>query len=35
MKWLFEHVTDNRYVVATFLVLVVVNAFAIQAGYYR
>lgn len=35
MKWLSEHVGDNRYVVATFLALAVINALAIQAGLYR
>ncbi len=35
MKWLSEHWTDNRYVVALFLVLVVVNAIAMQTGYGR
>jgi hypothetical protein len=35
MKWLSKHVTDNRYVVGTFLVLIVLNALAMQAGYYR
>ena len=35
MKWLSKHAGDNRYVVATFLVLVVINTLAIQAGLYR
>ena len=35
MKWLGDHITDNRYVVGTFLVLAVVNAFAMAGGYYR
>ena len=35
MKWLIEHVSDNRYVVATFLALAVLNALAMEAGYYR
>lgn len=35
MKWLSEHVGDNRYVVAIFLALAVINALAIQAGLYR
>lgn len=35
MRWLSARVTDNRYVVAVFLALAVVNAYAMQAGYYR
>jgi hypothetical protein len=35
MRWLGKHIGDNRYVGALFAVLIVVNAFAIQAGYYR
>lgn len=34
MKWLSEHVSDNRFVVAVFLALVILNALALQAGYY-
>ncbi len=35
MKWLSAHITDNRYIVAAFLTLAVINAVAIEAGYYR
>ena len=35
MKWLSEHWTDNRYDVALFLALAVINALAMQAGLYR
>ena len=35
MKWLGEHIGDNRYVGAAFAVLIVVNAYAIAGGYYR
>jgi hypothetical protein len=30
-----KYIGDNRYVVGTFLVLAVVNAYAIAGGYYR
>ena len=35
MKWFAAHITDNRWEVGTFLVLAVVNAFAMAGGYYR
>jgi hypothetical protein len=35
MKWLAAHITDNRWVIGTFLTLSVVNAFAMAGGYYR
>lgn len=34
MKWLFEHLADQQFVVCMFLTLCVVNAFAMANGWY-
>jgi hypothetical protein len=34
MKWLSAHLTDNRFVVVTFVALLLLNAYLLSNGYY-
>lgn len=34
MKWLGSHLQDNQFVACTFVLLCIVNAFAMAYGYY-
>jgi hypothetical protein len=34
MKWLSAHLADNRFVVVTFVALLLLNAYLLSNGYY-